>query len=110
MPTVPTTGPTPLTDLAGIAAPRVRAVPDATVLAVSALAASGRLARAEAAQGQIAALPELNVEITALQADLTLVQARAARPADTVALFQALGGGWSASPTAKGAGSNAGKR
>src|ERR1700722_5642154 len=37
------TGPTPLTDLAGIAAPRVRAVPDATVLAVTGLAAAGRL-------------------------------------------------------------------
>jgi 5-methyltetrahydropteroyltriglutamate--homocysteine methyltransferase len=38
------TGPTPLADLAGIAASRVRAVPD-----VAALAASGRLAQAEAA-------------------------------------------------------------
>ena len=40
----PVTGPTPLTDLAGIAAPRVRAVPDA-----GALVAPGRLAAAEAA-------------------------------------------------------------
>jgi 5-methyltetrahydropteroyltriglutamate--homocysteine methyltransferase len=40
----PVTGPTPLADLAGIAAPRVRAVPDA-----GALAAHGRLAKAEAA-------------------------------------------------------------
>jgi methionine synthase II (cobalamin-independent) len=45
----PVTGPTPLADLAGIAAPRVRSVPDATVLAVSGLAAHGRLAKAEAA-------------------------------------------------------------
>src|SRR5580704_235557 len=55
----PVTGPTPLTDLAGIAGPRVRAVPDATVLEVSGLevsglevsgvASSGRLAQAEAA-------------------------------------------------------------
>jgi len=45
----PVTGPTPLTELAGIAASRVRAVPDATVLEVSALAAAGRLAAAEAA-------------------------------------------------------------
>ena len=45
----PVTGPTPLTDLAGIAASRVRAVPDATVLEVSAPAAAGRLAKAEAA-------------------------------------------------------------
>lgn len=40
----PVTGPAPLADLAGIAAARVRAVPDA-----SALAAPGRLAQAEAA-------------------------------------------------------------
>lgn len=40
----PVTGPAPLADLAGISALRVRAVPDA-----SALAASGRLAQAEAA-------------------------------------------------------------
>ena len=43
------TGPTPLADLAGIVASRVRAVPDAAVLAVSAVAAAGRLAAAEAA-------------------------------------------------------------
>ncbi len=40
----PVTGPTPLTGLAGIAASRVRSVPDA-----AALAAAGRLARAEVA-------------------------------------------------------------
>jgi 5-methyltetrahydropteroyltriglutamate--homocysteine methyltransferase len=40
----PVTGPTPLTDLAGITASRVRAVPDASLLA-----APGRLAAAEAA-------------------------------------------------------------
>jgi 5-methyltetrahydropteroyltriglutamate--homocysteine methyltransferase len=40
----PVTGPTPLTELAGITASRVRAVPDASVLA-----APGRLAAAEAA-------------------------------------------------------------
>jgi 5-methyltetrahydropteroyltriglutamate--homocysteine methyltransferase len=42
-------GPAPLADLAGIAARRVRAVPDAGVLAVSELSTAGRLARAEAA-------------------------------------------------------------
>jgi len=41
----PVTGPTPLADLAGIGAARVRAVP-----AASALAAAGRLAQAEAAR------------------------------------------------------------
>src|SRR5579871_3493814 len=40
----PVAGPTPLTELAGIPASRVRAVPDA-----GALAAAGRLAKAEAA-------------------------------------------------------------
>lgn len=40
----PVTGPTPLTDLAGISSTRVRGIPD-----VSVLAASGRLAQAEAA-------------------------------------------------------------
>ena len=36
----------------------------------------------------------LNAEQTELQARITLVQAQAARFADTAALFQALGGGW----------------
>jgi outer membrane protein TolC len=36
----------------------------------------------------------LNAEQTALQTHVTLVQAQAARYADTAALFQALGGGW----------------
>ena len=36
----------------------------------------------------------LNAQQTYLQAVIQLVQARAARLADTVALFQALGGGW----------------
>jgi len=36
----------------------------------------------------------LNAQQTYLQAVIQVVQARAARLADTVALFQALGGGW----------------
>ena len=36
----------------------------------------------------------LNAEQTWRQAAVTLAQARANRYADTVALFQALGGGW----------------
>ena len=36
----------------------------------------------------------LNSELAWRQTALALVQARAARYADTVALFQALGGGW----------------
>jgi outer membrane protein TolC len=42
----------------------------------------------------VAYLSVLNAEQTSLQARLTLVQAQAARLADTAALFQALGGGW----------------
>jgi NodT family efflux transporter outer membrane factor (OMF) lipoprotein len=44
--------------------------------------------------GAIAYLPLLDAQRTALQARIALVQAQAARYADTVALFQALGGGW----------------
>ena len=44
--------------------------------------------------GDIGVLALLPVQQTYLQALITLVQARAARFADTVALFQALGGGW----------------
>jgi outer membrane protein TolC len=36
----------------------------------------------------------LNAEQTYQQAEIALVQAQANRYADTVALFQALGGGW----------------
>jgi len=44
--------------------------------------------------GSITYLALLDAEKTYLQARLNLVQARANRLADTVALFQALGGGW----------------
>jgi outer membrane protein TolC len=53
-----------------------------------------KITRAQLALGQIAYLSLLNAEQAALQARLTLVQATAARLADTAALFQALGGGW----------------
>jgi len=36
----------------------------------------------------------LNAQQTYLQARMALIQARANRLSDTVALFQALGGGW----------------
>jgi outer membrane protein TolC len=52
------------------------------------------LTRQQLAHGEAGALPELNAEATAAQADVTAAQAAAARYADTVALFQALGGGW----------------
>jgi NodT family efflux transporter outer membrane factor (OMF) lipoprotein len=45
-------------------------------------------------QQAVLALGLLNAEQTYQQAVLALAQARAARYADTVALFQALGGGW----------------
>jgi len=44
--------------------------------------------------GAIAYLPLLDAQRTYQQARISLVQAQAARFADTVALFQALGGGW----------------
>jgi NodT family efflux transporter outer membrane factor (OMF) lipoprotein len=44
--------------------------------------------------GDITYLGVLNAQQTYQQAVLSLVQAKAARYADTVALFQALGGGW----------------
>ena len=44
--------------------------------------------------GAIAYLPLLDAQRTQQQARSALVQAQAARFADTVALFQALGGGW----------------
>jgi NodT family efflux transporter outer membrane factor (OMF) lipoprotein len=44
--------------------------------------------------GDVNYLALLNAQQTYQQAVLTLAQARAARYADTVALFQALGGGW----------------
>jgi NodT family efflux transporter outer membrane factor (OMF) lipoprotein len=44
--------------------------------------------------GAIAYLPLLDAQRTYQQARISLVQAQATRYADTVALFQALGGGW----------------
>jgi NodT family efflux transporter outer membrane factor (OMF) lipoprotein len=44
--------------------------------------------------GAIAYLPLLDAQRTLLQARISLAQAQAARYADTVALFTALGGGW----------------
>ena len=44
--------------------------------------------------GQVSSLQVLNAQQTYLQASLAVVQAKAARYSDTVALFQALGGGW----------------
>ncbi len=52
------------------------------------------LARVQYQAGAISYLTLLNADRTWQQARLSLVQAEAARFADTAALFQALGGGW----------------
>ena len=52
------------------------------------------IARRQLALGDISESAMLNAQLTWQQTALSLVQARAARYADTVALFQSLGGGW----------------
>jgi NodT family efflux transporter outer membrane factor (OMF) lipoprotein len=52
------------------------------------------IARRQLALGDLSESAMLNAQLTWQQTALTLVQAKAARYADTVALFQALGGGW----------------
>jgi NodT family efflux transporter outer membrane factor (OMF) lipoprotein len=66
----------------------------AAVASERAAARSLEIVRRQLALGQIAYLAVLNAENTYAQARLALVQAQAARLADTAALFQALGGGW----------------
>jgi NodT family efflux transporter outer membrane factor (OMF) lipoprotein len=56
---------------------------------------SVKLARDGYDHGQTGALPLLTAQAADAQAQLALTQARAARLIDTIALFQALGGGWS---------------
>jgi NodT family efflux transporter outer membrane factor (OMF) lipoprotein len=72
---------------------------DAEAVAAAAKAAAAadttlRIVRLQVSLGQVAYLAILNAQQADLQAELTLVQARAARLSDTAALFQALGGGW----------------
>lgn len=52
------------------------------------------LSRRQAHDGYASYLSLLNAEQTYQQAEISLIQAEAARFADTAALFQALGGGW----------------
>ncbi len=52
------------------------------------------LAQQQMQSGNANVLLLLNAQQTYLQATIQVVQARAARLADTAALFQALGGGW----------------
>jgi NodT family efflux transporter outer membrane factor (OMF) lipoprotein len=56
--------------------------------------ASLKIIRLQVSLGQVAYLSILNAQQTALQSELTLIQAKANRLTDTAALFQALGGGW----------------
>jgi NodT family efflux transporter outer membrane factor (OMF) lipoprotein len=65
--------------------------------AIAAERSAGRsieLARAQIDRGQVSIAVLLAAQQAYLQASLARVQAQAARLADTVALFQALGGGW----------------
>lgn len=62
--------------------------------AEQAAARSLDIAKRQLALGDVSESALLGVQLTWQQAALSLVQARAARYADTVALFQALGGGW----------------
>jgi len=66
----------------------------AAVAAERSAARSIDLARRQVEQGQVSLPILLNVQQAYLQASLARVQAEAAQLADTVALFQALGGGW----------------
>jgi len=58
------------------------------------------IARAQYQNGAISYLALLDAQRSEQQARINLIQARAARYADTAALFQALGGGWWASARA----------
>ena len=62
---------------------------------------SSALARTQFNHGETNALTALTAETAHQQAQLAVVQARAARFVDTVALLQALGGGWQAPPMTK---------
>lgn len=66
----------------------------ANARAEQAAARSLTIAQRQHTLGDISTVALLNAQVTYQQAELALVQARAARFTDTVALFQALGGGW----------------
>ena len=70
---------------------------NAAVLAERAAARSLEISRKQVQLGEVSAVSVLNAEQAYHQAGIALIQAKAARYADTVALFQALGaGGWPA--------------
>lgn len=62
--------------------------------AADAASVSLNIAQRQAASGYVNGLALLNAEQTYQQTRIALVQAQASRLSDTVALFQALGGGW----------------
>jgi NodT family efflux transporter outer membrane factor (OMF) lipoprotein len=66
----------------------------AAIAAERSASQSIELARAQIERGQVTISVLLTAQQAYLQASLARVQAEAARLADTVALFQALGGGW----------------
>jgi NodT family efflux transporter outer membrane factor (OMF) lipoprotein len=74
---------------------------DAEDHAAAAAAASDRslqLAEGQFKAGQTGVIPVLTAQASLASANVALAQARAARFADGVALFQALGGGWRSDP------------
>ena len=66
----------------------------AAIAAEQSAARGIELVRRQVERGQVSLPILLNAEQAYLQTSLARVQAEAARLADTVALFQALGGGW----------------
>ena len=75
----------------------IRADARAETTAVKAQAAAQKsleISRKQLALGAVSSIILLNAQQTLLQSSLVLVQAQANRFTDTVALFQALGGGW----------------
>lgn len=66
----------------------------AALAAEAAASKALNLVRVQLRLGEVSGLQLLTAQQTYLTASLSVVQARAARYADTVALFQALGGGW----------------
>jgi NodT family efflux transporter outer membrane factor (OMF) lipoprotein len=67
---------------------------DAAIAAEQSAQRSIDLVRRQVEQGQVSSPVLLNAQNAYLQTSLARVQAQAARLADTVALYQALGGGW----------------
>jgi len=67
---------------------------DASLVAEQAAQRSLEIARRQQAAGSIGALPVLSAEQACRQAVLLRIQADANRLSDSIALFQALGGGW----------------